>query len=811
MLRTYKYFFIGRLNNYLKVASRNLLRNKLFSFISITGFTVGLTVFILLMTFVHNEMNYDSFHKNKDRIFRAVLFTPRHDARYGNFPLSLSRMMRESIPGIECAVNCLDNMSEIKINGSISKEMVTYTEPGFFRMFTFKTIAGNPYSFGSNPLSIFITEEFAQKHFGRNNPIGKTVSIKIDIEFYDFLVEGIVENPPANTSLQYSVLVPFVNAEKIWTIKFSKEDIHPNESLPSFFVMLKNQSDKAGVEAGFKRMIKPLVQKEPFYRPELSLYPIEKVHLSPEVRVYSSIETAEPVSILVLFILGIAILIVVSINYVNLTVAQSSHRFREIGIRKVAGAARYEIAFQFVAESFFIILISLLISIVLTVLILPWFNQVIGKNLSFAAGWGSILSGIIMLPVILSLLAGAYPALLVSGLNPVKIFKGTQKLSGSGVLAKVFVTTQFILAIVLISGAVIINSQYNFIMTAELGYNKDNVVLIRTNDFFGRRIKEEQLWLYKERILNIPGVISSASSGMVLGGNGHIQSGWFLDYGNTTIPAVKVSMDENMIPALNLKLLEGRNFSSAYPSDSLNSIIVNEELVKEAGIKNPVGKSIMFRGRKQKDVQIIGVVKNFHYRSLRDKVIPAAFFRANKKSWNECIYVKISPRNTLKTVAQLQKAWENLIPGQVFDYVFLDNKLADLYKNENRWKNIITYSSAVAILFACMGLFGLVFYQAEKRTKEIGIRKVLGASTLSIIRSLVNEFLILIAIAILIGCSLTYYFANKWLKDFAYHIELNAWIFILAALLVTAIVISTLLIIAFRVASANSVDNLRYE
>ncbi|MGE5432283.1 MAG: ABC transporter permease, partial [Syntrophomonadaceae bacterium] len=656
------------LKNYLKITSRNLLRNKLFSFISIMGFTAGLTVFILIMLFVHNEMSYDSFHKNKDRIFRAVLYTSNNNTYYGNMPLSLSQRMRESMPWIECSVNCLDKNTEVEVKGELHKEKVTFADSAFFRMFSFRTLAGNLHTFGRNPLSVLVTESFVQRNFGRIDPIGKIISIKIEGQFCNFLIGGIVENPPDNTSLKFSVLVPFINTEKVGMMKFSKGDIHPGEYLPAFFVMLKHESDKGMVEAEFKRMIDPLVKKEPAYHPDLILYPIEKVHLSPEIGTFSTIETAEPVSILVLSIIGFAILIVVSINYVNLSVAQSSHRFREIGIRKVSGAARYEIAWQFFAESFFIILISLLISVFISALMLPWFNQLTGLHLSFGSGFTSFAAGIILLPVLLSLLAGAYPALIMSGLNPVKILKGTQKLSGSGVLAKIFVTIQFVLAIVLICGAVIVNYQYNFIMKTDLGYNKDNIVLIRTNEMFGRFIKEELLWIFKEQILNIPGVDSAASSEMVLGGNGRLESGWIFQYGKTTFPAYNMSVDEKMLPALNMKLLEGRNFSSDYPSDSLNSVIINEALVKEAGIKDPVGKHLL-RGYKGKVFQIIGVVKDFYYLSLRNKVRPAVFYRANKKSWSECIYAKIAPQNTKETVAKLKQTWEKLIPGQVFDYV----------------------------------------------------------------------------------------------------------------------------------------------
>ncbi|HEX2866731.1 MAG TPA: FtsX-like permease family protein [Ignavibacteriales bacterium] len=821
------------LNNFLKIAIRNLLRNKLFSFISIAGFTVGLTVFIHLMTFVHNEMSYDSFHKNKDRIFRAVIYTPDDKEYYGNYPVALSIRMKESMPQIENAVNYLDKDLEIKVNGEFIKEKITFADPGFFKMFSFRTLAGNPYTFGNNPNGVFVTQAFAEKYFGSSNPLGKIISTKItertiqkniirknpkgepvhsykvEEKSYDFLIEGIVENPPDNTVMKFNVLVPFINAEKM-SMRFNKEDISPGEFLPTFFVMLKKGTDKALLEAEFKSMVKPLIRNEA-YKPELRLYPIEKIHFSTEIGPFSSIKPVSPLSVLVLSIIGIAILLIVSINYINLTISQSSHRFKEIGIRKVSGASRSEVVYQFIWESFFMILISMLISLLLSVLTLPVFNRITGKELTFSFGWGSIALAIILISAALSLLAGAYSAIVMSGLDPVKIFKGNQKLSGSGILAKIFVTTQFVLAIVLISGAIIVNSQYDFFMKADLGYNKDNVLLIRTNDMFGRMISDNLLWVYRNQALNLPGIRSASMSSMVLGGNGHIVAQLRFDYGSKFIPSYVINFNEEMIPAMGFKIIEGRNFSSAYSSDSLNSIIVNEEFVKEIGIRNPIGKHLKFSFINKKDVQIVGVVKNFHYMPLHEKILPVAIFKAGNRSSNECIYVKMSPRNMQKTVVQLKQTWEKLIPGQVFDYVFLDNKLADLYKNENRWKNIITYSSAVAIFFACMGLFGLVFYQAEKRTKEIGIRKVLGASTFSIIRSLVNEFLILIAIAIIIGCSVSYYFANKWLKNFAYHIDLNAWIFILAALLVTVIVISTILIIASRVASTNSAENLRYE
>jgi putative ABC transport system permease protein len=822
------------LKTFWKISSRSLWRNKLFSFISIAGFTVGLTVFILLMTFVHNEVNYDSFHKNKDRIFRAVIYTPDDKEYYGNFPVALSLRMKESMPQIDQAVNYLDKDLDIKVNGQFTKEKLTFTDPGFFKVFSFKTLAGNPYTFGHNPRAVFVTRAFAEKYFGNTNPLGKFISTKIaeetllensklknshgkplrsyrvDDKSCDFLIEGIVENPPENTVLKFNVLVPFINAEKM-SMRFNREDISPGEFLPTFFVMLKNGADKALLETEFKSMVKPLIRNEA-YKPELRLYPIEKIHFSTEIGPFSSIRPVSPVSVLVLSIIGIVILLIVSINYINLTIAQSSHRFKEIGIRKVSGASRSEVVYQFIMESFFIILISLLISLLLSALTLPVFDRIVGKELPFSFGWGTVMAGIILIPAALSLLSGAYPAMLMSSLNPVNILKGTQKLSGSGILAKIFVTVQFVLSIVLISGAIIINRQYDFFIKSDLGYNKDNIVLIRTNEMFGRMIDDKQLWVFRNQALNLPGVKSASMSNMVLGGNGHIVARLRFDYGSNFIFSYMLNIDEGMIPAMGFKIIEGRNFSSAYPADSINSIIVNEEFVKKIGIRNPIGTHLKFyHPRDIQDVQIVGVVKNFHYMPMQEKILPVAIFKAGNRSWNECIYIKTSDRNVQKTVSQLKQAWEKIIPGQVFDYVFLDNKLADLYKNENRWRNIITYSSAVAIFFACMGLFGLVFFAAEKRTKEIGIRKVLGASTFSIIRSLVNEFLILIAIAILLGCSVTYYFANKWLKDFAYHIELNAWIFILAALVVTVIVITTLLIIAFRVASTNSVENLRYE
>jgi putative ABC transport system permease protein len=779
-------------------------------------------------------MSYDSSHANKDRIYRAVVYTRDDNQYYGNFPLALALRMKETMPQIECAVNYLDKDLDIRINGQFTKEKLTFADPGFFRMFSFKTLAGNPNAFGNNPQAVFVTRAFAEKYFGRNNPLGKIISTKLTKKTllknnegkdpkikpvrrfsitevpFDFIIEGIVENPPDNTSLKFNVLVPFVNTEKMPMMMFSREDIYPGEFLPTFFVMLRPGMDKSSVEEGFRNMVKPLIRNEA-YKPELRLYPIERIHFSTEIGPFSAIRPIDPVSVLVLTIISFVILIIVSINYVNLTIAQSSHRYKEIGIRKVSGAARHEIIYQFISESFVIILISLVISFILSALMLPAFNSYTDKHLAFNFGWGSIVAVIIFLPAILSLLAGAYPAMVLSGLNTVKILKGTQKLSGSKKLAKIFVTIQFVLAIILISGAIILNSQYNFLIKSDMGYNKDNLLLIRTNQMFGRMIDEKLLWLYRNEVKNLPDVRSASMSNMVLGGNGHLVSETRFDYGSKMIFSRVINGDASMIPAMGFKLLEGRNFSPAYASDSLSSIIVNEEFVKQAGIKSPLGKSLKYSMMEEKDVQIVGVVKDFHFMPLQDKIVPAAIFMANNKSWNECIYVKISPKSVQKTISRLKQTWEKLIPGQVFDYEFLDNKLEDLYKNENRWRNIITYSSAVAIFFACMGLFGLIFYAAEKRTKEIGIRKVLGASTLSIIRSLVNEFIILIALAIVLGCSVSYYFANKWLKNFAYHIELNIWIFMAAGLLVTIIVMATLLIITLKVSSTNSAENLRYE
>ncbi|MGE5400523.1 MAG: FtsX-like permease family protein [Ignavibacteriales bacterium] len=793
---------------YLKISSRNLMRNKLFSFISIAGFTIGLTVFILILLFVLNELNYDSMHENKDRIFHALLRTPDFDKSYGKFPLMFSDRMKESFPQILASANCLDKKTEIKANGELAKEIVTFTDADFFRMFSFKTIAGNPHSFGSNPLSIFITQAFAEKYFGKSSPINKTVSVKIEKEFQDFLVTGIIDTPPDNSTLKFNLLIPFINAEKITMIKFSREDCSPGEYLPAHFVMLRNKEDKNIIESGFQKLAEPILKKGTNYHPALLLNPLSKVHMTTDIEM-SSFITTDPLSVLILSMIGFVILIIVSINYINLTIAQSSHRFKEIGVRKVVGALRQDIAYQFLSESFFIVLISLLVSIMLALLILPIFNQITGKHLTFDLSWSSLIAGILLIPFILSLLAGAYPSLIMSGLNPVNILKGKQKLSGSKGMAKIFVTTQFILAIVLISGAVIMNSQYNFIVNSDLGYNTSNIILIRTNELFGRFINFTQLSIFKDEILKNPDVKFASSSDMILGGHDRMIGRSAFTCNNNLIPSYTINIDASALPALDIRLKEGRNFSYSFPTDSINSLIVNEEFVRQLGLKNPVGTNVMFL--RKRNMQIVGVVKDFYYMPLREKILPAAFFLAKRKSWNECVYVKISSRNVQNTVRQIKKSWEKLIPGQTFDYVFLDNKISGLYSNENRWKNIITYTSVIAIFFACMGLFGLIFYSARKRTKEIGIRKVLGASTSSIVLSLINEFIILIAIAIILGCMISYYFADKWLANFAYHIELSFWLFFSVAVLVAIIVLSTILGIALKVASTDSVKNLRYE
>ena len=795
----------------VKTALRNLLRNKIYSFINITGLSLGLACAMLIMLYVKDEVSYDRFHKNVDNIYRIGMQRLNPDGstegKGGYSGYLQGPVFTTGIPEIKEFVRVQGNRKDIQTGTEIKSQDVHFVDPNFFNIFSFSLLGGNPKSALLDPHSVVITEDIAKRQFGTTDALGKLIMIKDDDnKFIPYTVTAVTKNCPQNSSLKFEMLLP---------LQVSKEDMANDNWFQFFlgtFVVLNPGANIATVEAkmqkvyeadakeSIKKMTATYGDKTTTH---YNLQAFTAIHLSTDYKADNGLtDASNPMYSYILSGIALFILLIACINFVNLTVARSLKRAKEIGIRKVVGGERRQLIFQFLGESVMLCFIAFLLAVILVQLALPMFNELANKALAISYLFDAkLIAGYFALFIITSLLAGFYPSLVLSSYNPVKVLYSRFTLAGKNYLQKGLVILQFSLASFLIIGTITIWSQFNFLTNEKLGYDDSNLVGVGIS---GSGMDHQKAQLLKEELLKNPSILEVANK------NGGSWVTGAKANGNTEIMFAIETIDESYIPMLKIPVVKGRNFSKGFPSDSTHSILVNEAFVKKAGWSAPIGQIVDFWYNPGEKYTVVGVVKDYHYEALTKTIDPQLFTMKPGNRFGKT-FMKVKPGNETAALQYIEKTFKQLFPLNPYSYSFKDEENRKNYEAEAKWKKIMLFGAVLTIFISCIGLFGLSVLSAEKRRKEIGIRKVLGASVSGVVTILSKDFLKLVITSLLIAIPLAWFVAGKWLENYPYRIALSWWVFAAAGLLVALVALVTVSFHALKAAVANPVNSLRAE
>ena len=796
------------IRNYFKTALRNLVKSKGYSLINIVGLSIGLTAAILILLYVKDEVSYDRFHNKSPNIYRVVSdwYQPdgsigRHDGLSSNLQ---GPIFKEKIHEIEAFVRYSSVFRDIRANGEVKGYEMNYTDSNFFSVFDFPMIEGNPKMALLKPNSVVISEEMALKFFNSIEVVGKTLEISTDNQFAPYLITGVTKKCPQNSSIKFDFLLPkFVNPEETasseWWFNFSYHT----------FVLLNSKANIANVVNKMKQINatdaaqanKIIAEKYEIKDKVLfNLQGLHDIHLSTDLPAqYGLLEASNPTYGYILSAIALFILLIACINFVNLTVARSLKRAKEIGVRKVVGSSRKQLIWQFLGESFLLSFIAFLLAILLVQLIIPTFNQLANKSLStYYLFDAKLVLGYFLVFTVTSSLAGFYPAMVLSGYSPVKTLYGQMVLPGKNYLQKSLVIVQFGLASFLIIVSFSFYSHFNFLINKDLGYDYSNTVMIEKWD-----LTKQNVEVLKEQLLKNPNILQVAPK------NGENWEDVGKIYGQQKLNFGLAIIDEEFLPLFKIPLIEGRNFSKDYPADFAQSVLVNETFVKIANWKNPLGQVVVYPINNGRKYQVVGIVKDYHYQALNNEIKPQMFVM--QSTGFGFLNIKIKPNTETASIAFIEKTFKKLFPINAFVYKFKDLENKKAYEKEQKWKQIMLFGAILTIFISCIGLYGLVTLSAEKRTKEIGVRKVLGASVGSIVTLLSTDFIKLVSTSFLFSFPLGYYVTQKWLENYPYRAEQNWWIFGIATFISLSVAMLTIGWQSIRAAQMNPVKSLKSE
>lgn len=802
--------------NYVKIAIRNLFRNKLYSFLNIAGLAIGIACCVLILLYVQDELSFDRFHEEADRIYRvnSHFVIPERTMHFATTAHVQGPMFKAEYPEVENFVRFYGYGSRKVIRykeNTFYEEKFIYADHTLFDVFSFKLIKGNPKDALVKPNSVVLTEEMAEKHFRSEDPIGKDLRVNTDMLFK---VTGVMENVPKTSHMRPDFFASF-STLKLEPTGNAAQDMLSNIDYYTY-ILLREGADYKELEqklVGFIDKYLSAVLKTLGGSARLEVQPLTDIYLHSDVA--AELERTSDISYVYLFSgIGLFILLLACLNFMNLTTARSANRAKEVGLRKVVGAHRRQLIKQFLGESMILTFIAVILSMLLVSLILPVFRNISGKDLAMSYFSNPILlMGLIGLFILASLIGGSYPAFFLSTFRPVDVLQGKLKRGAkSSILRIVLVSFQFTVSIVLIIGTLIVHKQLNYVRNKRLGYDKDHVVALRMRNPETQK-KYEAI---KAELLRHPDILNaSASTNLPLG----IRS--FSAHHAVGKPEDELIMlfvqviDEDFFDTYKIDIVHGRTFSKEFPADPQEAAIVNEAAVKKLGWQdNPINKEIeAFTSlTTRRKYRIIGVVKDYHFQSLHEEIQPLILYNAvpYDGSYNR-ISVRVRPENIRETIGFLESKWTEFDSQNPFEYVFVDDEFDSLYRAEERLGQLFGYFTALAIVIGCLGLFGLTSFTAEQRTKEIGIRKVLGASVSGIIMLMIREFTKWVLLAVIIAWPIGYYVMRTWLQNFHYRISLGVDTFMLAALLALIIAIITVSYQAIRAALTNPADALRYE
>ena len=808
------------IKNYLKIAYRNLVKYKFISFINIFGLTVGLACCMLILTYILNELSYDKYQPNADRVYRVTRTFLNPQTK--SVSLTLSTISPPFAPLLKNDFGEIEDITRTLTNGTtpmkyeekmFNEENVMFADDHFFNFFKANVVKGDPKRALTDPYTVMMTEEIAKKYFGNDEPMNKMIRINLG-NYFDFKVTGVYKTFPSNTHFHPDIMLSFNTLND--TLIYGAENLRTNWSNNSFFtyIRLPNHYDPKKLEAQFpafvdKHMGDEYTTIKPSQGTYLGLQKLTDIHLLSHTD-YEAEENGDIKRVYIFSAIALFILLIACINYMNLSTSRSTLRAKEIGIRKVAGAERKEIVFQFLSESILVSYVSLILAIALTWLTLPWLNKISGQHLTIdiLLKW-QIIVPLLLIPFVVGIISGIYPALFMSSFQPIKVLKGFLKAGGGISFRKVLVTLQFAISIILIIATGIVFWQMRYMQNKILGFDKDHIITLPYSPQLNDRYEAFRNELLTNSNIKNVGRSSRIPTGRLLDANGaRMESADTLAPVNADIKFV--SADYDFVSTYGIKVIAGRGFSRDYSLDT-SAFLINEAAAKVLGFKNSedaIGKNFGYGSRRGK---LIGVFNDFHFESLHQKITPLVLLVPRRAGSYGRISIKISGSNIPAALDRIETTWKNFLPDTPYQYTFLDENFTRLYEAEQQQKTLLIIFASLAIFIACLGLFGLSAFAIMQRLKEIGIRKVLGADTSTIVALLSKDFLKLVAFAAIPAFVVSWYFMNKWLEDFAYRISMPWWMFLTAGILAAVIALITISFQAIKAALANPVKSLRTE
>ncbi len=787
------------LKNYCITAWRNLMRNKTFSSINILGLGLGMACSLLILLWVRDERQMDNFHKNTAYLYdvyeRVFSEGKMETARWT--PGQLASELKRTIPEIRYASGFDGEQPALfEAGNKIMNMNGSYADSDFFKMFSYPLLEGTTESTLTNPDDIAISRRMAENFFGSPNAaFGKTIRFN---NYNDFKISGVFENLPENSSLKFDYVANWKSL--LDTVSWLKEWIFRT---PYTFIQLQSNADPVRVEARIRNFLDAYLNGKDGggFHLELGLQRFDEMYLN------SNFRDGKPgggrIEYIRLFsMVSIFVLLIACINFMNLATARSSKRSKEVGIRKTIGAGRWILFAQFIGEAMLLTLFSVLFALTLVNLLLPLFNELTEKQITFPFKSSSFWLSILGLTLLTGFISGSYPALFLSSLRPVKILKAPVKFRGSAIwFRKGLVTFQFVLSIVLIIGTIIIMQQIKYVQTMDLGFNKENLIYV---PFQGQMANKFDL--FKHEISGMPGIkdVTRTDQPPTRTGSHAYDMEWPGKNPNTKTVVIHVTVGYGFLKIMNLQLLQGRDFSKDFPTDSLGYII-NETALRLIGYKYPIGQPLSIFGTKG---HILGVVKDFHFKSLHDPIEPLLINLNEHIHWGNGL-IKTEAGKTKEAIASLEKVCKQLEPKFPFTYYFVDEDYKRLYENDQTISRLSSGFAFLAIFISCLGLMGLTMFTAEQRRKEIGVRKVIGASTMDIVTMLSMGIVRIVILSVIVATPVAWLVMNRWLLDYAYRIQVGWWIFFIAGMIALLIALLTISYQALKAALANPVNSLR--
>lgn len=813
------------LKNYLKIGFRSLWRSKIHSSINVLGLSIGIACCVLIALFVKDELTFDTFHTKAERIYRVYVKEDwGENQQFFNTttPMPMGPALKDNLPEVESYVRFVGINTMVKVDEKEFSEGVVLADRSVFSVFDFELVQGEREVVLRDQHNIVITQQMAEKYFGSTDPIGQSLSIQLGENFEEFTVTGVVLIP-TNSGIRFNLLIPDHHYPKI----FSEQNLNSGwfNIYPATYVLLREGATRTQVESKFPDLFRRLLGEEDFKQSKYApgLQPLISIHLDTTYPVGDAPVSDAKYSY-ILGAIALLILVVACINFVTLSVGRSLKRAREVGIRKVVGAERRQLVAQFIGEAVMVTAVALLVGLFLSILGLPMFNQLSGKELMFS--WNGFLLWVLTcLLLIIGLMAGSYPAFVLSSFKPIAVLKGSMQTGNTKQrVRQVLVGVQLVLSIFLIASTLIMQQQLDFLQNKNLGFNKEQLAVIQLNvprvGRLGERVNKgfEIAEQFKVELGKVNGVLATCASAHDFGDGSWTAVGYTDDQGTYRNFNVNV-VDDDYIPLMKMELVAGRNFTDT-PADR-QGVIVNEAFAKEYGWTDVTGKRIPGKGFGEHTV--IGIVKDFNYTSLYTAVPPLVivqnpvFILAGSENINfennpiPKLFVRLAPQNMQATLDQVKHVWDNLTGAEEFDFTFVDQALQAQYKNDQNLGKIVSLATLLAGLIASLGLYALASLAMQNRTKEISIRKVLGATEQSLLVLLSRDYLIMILVSLLISVPITWYGMNNWLQNFQYRIEVGWTVFAMAGGLSLVVAMLTISYQALKTAWTQPADTLKYE